>query len=352
MDPTYPGAEWERVDPGRAGVDPDRLLDGRAHLEDPSVEDDPRAGRFDGENPYRAVVVRGGRVVAEWNRGLEADERVQLASATKSVFATLLGVAVEEGMLPAVDARLADHFPAALDVLPGEGPKEGRHARRKDREITLAQLAANTSGYLKPGEPPGEVKHYQTFGMNVLAHAVAETYGMYDVADPEGSPGLPLLMDTRLRAPMRGSWGYYAMNFDHPEGAKTANFGYYPGIEATALDMARLGWLWCNYGEWDGERLAPADWLREATAPVSAEREEDPEKDMLEGYGYGFWTNREGALWPSLPERSFAARGAGGMVIWVCPPLDLVVVEGPGPFYYGEMDEYLFPAVVDAVEQG
>jgi hypothetical protein len=37
-------------------------------------------------------------------------------------------------------------------------------------------------------------------------------------------------------------------------------------------------------------------------------------------------------------------------VIWVCPSLDLVVVEGPGPFSHGDLNECLVPAVVDAVD--
>jgi CubicO group peptidase (beta-lactamase class C family) len=354
MTPTFPGREWDRVSPSEAGFDADRLRAARDELDAADPEDDPRRlDVLDHENPYRVVIARGGRIVAEWNRGVDADETApagRMASATKSVFSSILAMAVDEGMVDSADAPLVDYFPEALDVLPGEGPKEGRHARHADRGITLRQLIANTSGYLKPGESPGEVKHYQTFGMNVLTHAVAGAYDMYDPRDPEGSPGFALLMDTRLRRPLRGSWDYYQSNFDHHEDARIEHFGYYPGINATARDMARLGWLWCNEGRWEGEQLIPADWMREAVEPVPADREADPERNMLETYGLGFWTNATGALWPSLPTDSFAAMGAGGIVVWACPSLDLVVVEGPGPFYRASMDEHLFPTVVDALE--
>jgi CubicO group peptidase (beta-lactamase class C family) len=308
---------------------------------------------IEGENPYRVVVVRDGRIVAEWNNEIDPGERApagRMASATKSVYSSILGIAVAEETIPSPDAKLADYFPEALEVLPGEGPKEGRHARHKDREITLRQLIANTSGYLKPGEPPGEVKHYQTYGMNVLTHAIASRYGLYDPDDPDGCPGFEVLMDTRLRIPLRADWGYYRYNFDLHDDARLEHFGYYPGINASARDMARLGWLWCNYGEWEGEQIVPESWLREAVAPAPAEREADPEDAMIDTYGYGFWTNARGELFPSLPEDSFAAMGAGGMVIWVCPGLDLVVAGSPGPFYRDTLDDELLPAVVDAVE--
>lgn len=349
----FPGTAWHRRSPAEAGLDGERLSEARRHLENASVDEDPRPlDEYAHSNPYRAVVVRDGSLVAEWNQGIEPGRPVRLRSATKSVFSSILGVAVAEEMIPSPDTKLADCFPEALDVLPGEGPKEGRHARRKDRDITLRQLVANTSGYLKPDEPPGEVKHYQTFGMNVLTHAIASTYGMYDVADPEGSPGFELLTDSRLRVPLRASWDYYRKNFDLHGDAKLANFGYFPGVAATARDMARLGWLWCNYGRWEREQLIPESWMRESVTPVPAERDADPEKNMLEGYGLGFWTNAEGALWPSLPTDSFAALGAGGVVIWACPSLSLVVVEGPGPFHREAMNDRLLPAVVEAVEAG
>lgn len=353
MTRTFPGQTWERVSPADAGFDEAHLREARSQLEDHSVSDDPRNfEEFDHEDPYRVVLVRDGRLVAEWNHGVAADRRIALRSAGKSIFSSILAIAVDEGMLPSADAKLVNYYPEALDVLPGEGPKEGRHARHKDRDITFRQLVANTSGYLKPGEEPGEVKHYQTFGMNVLAHAIASRYGMYDVEDPEESPGFELLVDSRLRVPLHGSWEYYLGNFDLHEDARLAHFGYNPNLLATTRDMARLGWFWCTYGEWEGEQLVPEDWLREATQVEPAEQEADPEMNMLETYGLGFWTNAEGALWPSLPRDSFAALGAGGIVIWACPSLDLVVAQGPGPFYRETIDDSMFPAIVDAVEAG
>jgi len=353
MSPRFPDAKWNRVTPEEAGFNAERLSAAREDLEATAVSGDPRElDEYSHDNPYRVVIVRGGRLVAEWNQGIESDRNVRLRSATKSIFSSILGIAVREGMISSPDAKVVEYFPEAVDILPGEGPKTGRHARHKDRDVTLRQLIANTSGYLKPGETPGEVKHYQTYAMNVLTHAIASKYGMYDVSDPEGSPGFELLTDSRLRVPVHASWGYYRKNFDLHGNAKLANFGYFPGVAATARDMARLGWLWCNYGRWKGEQLVPEAWMREAVTPAPAEREADPEKNMLDGYGLGFWTNAAGTLWPSLPTDSFAALGAGGIVIWACPSLELVVVEGPGPFHRESMGDHLFPVVLEAVEAG
>jgi CubicO group peptidase (beta-lactamase class C family) len=336
----YPDAEWDLVLPAEAGFDAGKLQSAGRWLEE-------TAARME-EGRYRAVVVRGGRLVAEWNHGVDRDERLWLASATKSIFASILGIVIDEGTLPSVDARVIDYYPEAMDVPGGEGPKEGRYVFDKDREITFRQLISNTSGYMKPGEEPGKVFHYQTYGMNILTHAIAKAYGLYDIRDPEGSPGFKQLVESRLRIPIGAGWGYYLANFDlHPK-ARIQIFGYYDGVRSSALDMARLGWLWCNWGRWEDRQLIPEAWLREATRVAPDIRANCPREQW--NYGYAFWTNEYGELWPSLPKDSYAASGAGSQHIWVCPSLDMVVTQSPGLWQnQAENDTGLLRLIVDAV---
>ena len=334
----YPGAEWTRTSPRQVGIDPEKLDGAKRWLDD-----------HVGEERYRIAIVRGGQLVAEWNHGVERDEQLWLASAAKSVFSCILGIAIEEGKIPSADAKIVDYYPEAMDVPEDEGPKPGRYAFEKDRAITFRQLISNTSGYMKPGEEPGQVFHYQTYGMNILTHTIAKMYGLYDVRDPEGSPGLKQLVDEKLRIPIGANWGYYLSNFDlHPQ-ARIHIFGYYDGVRASALDMARLGWLWRNWGRWKDRQLIPETWLREATQTAPDIRAHCPQEQWK--YGYAFWTNDHGQLWPSLPRDSYAASGAGSQHIWVCPSLDLVVVQSPGLWQeQEENDTGLLRLVVDACE--
>jgi CubicO group peptidase (beta-lactamase class C family) len=313
----YPEAEWEHASPAEAGFVPEKL-DRARHWLEANV----------GDRRYRVVIVRGARLVAEWNHGVDQGEQLWLASATKSIFSCILGIAISEGKLPSADAKLVDFYAEAMDVPKEEGPKPGRYAFEKDRVITFRQLISNTSGYMKPGEEPGKVFHYQTYGMNVLTHAIAKTYGLYDIRDPEGSPGFKQLVDEKLRLPIGATWGYYLANFElHPK-ARINIFGYYDGVKSTALDMARLGGLWRSWGRWEDKRLIPEAWLREATQTAPAIRNNCPQEQWK--YGYAFWTNDYGQLWPNLPRDSYAASGAGSQHIWVCPSLDLVVTQSPG----------------------
>lgn len=283
----------------------------------------------------RLLVVRGGRIVAETNHGLAPTDQLELMSASKSVFSCMLAIEVRDGVIPSLDAKLIDVYPDALDLTQDEGPKAGRYVTLKDREITLRQLIANTSGYMKPDEKPGKVFNYQTYGMNVLTHAMARMHGDWDVNDPDGSSRLAPTINRKLRDLIGATWDYYTFSFDLHQKARLDVYGYFDGISASLYDMARLGWLWLNQGRWKDVSVVPEYWIREAVRVNPDIMANGPKEDRL--YGYGFWSNQFGLLWPELPRDSFCAHGAGNHLIWVCPSLDLVVVESPG--IYQEKDD-------------
>ena len=75
--------------------------------------------------------------------------------------------------------------------------------------------------------------------------------------------------------------------------------GYYMGhgeIQFTARDMAKFGLLYANEGEYDGEQILSADWVRDSFETYSenawAYRVGRNFKDI--GYGYQWWSARSG----------------------------------------------------------
>jgi CubicO group peptidase (beta-lactamase class C family) len=318
-DNALPGTDWEVAEPTAAGLDAAALDTARGWLEENA-----------GELPFRVVVVRGGRIVAEWERGVATDQQLGIASAGKSLFSCALAIAVADGKIGSPDDLVVDYYPEMMDVPEGRGPKPGRFAKPEDAGITFRHLISNSSGYMKPGEAPGAVFHYQTFGMNILAHAIAAQYGLYDSAAPENTPGIGALVEERIRNPIGGTWGYSRSNFEHTPDALTRIFGNFTTFRCTARDMARIGFLWLHGGRWGEQQVIPEGWVAEATSVARDIRASCPEEEWC--YGLGFWTNECRRLWPSLPHDSFAASGAGRQHIWVCPSLDAVVVQSPGIF--------------------
>ena len=212
---TFPKDNWETVPSDEAGLDPDRLDKAKVWL-DERVED----------RKYRFAIVRGGKLVVEWNHRVERDEKLATASTWKSMLSNVLGIAVAEGKLPSVDAEVCDYWPEFMDVPEGTGPKDGRYTFPKDRQITFRQLISNTSGYMKPGEEPGTVFHYQSWGMNILSHAVAHLYGYYDAKDPEESDGCMRLMREKLAEPLGAAWAFSSGAMGLHPSARQNIFGY------------------------------------------------------------------------------------------------------------------------------
>ena len=316
---TFPGKNWQVSEPDEAGIDQTRLCKAKRFQVEQS-----------GSRPYRILIARHGKIIAEWNFGIDPEIKASQASASKSTFSSVLGIAIKEGVISSENDRVVDYYPEMLEVSAGQGPKKGRFAFAENEEITFRQLIGNTSGYMKPGEAPGKVFNYQTFGMNVLTHAVASAYSLYKTANPRQGAGFGTLTEWKIRNPIEGSWSWVYKNFEMQPQARTDIFGYMTVYEMTPHDMARIGWLWLNRGRWDGAQIIPPHWIDKATKVSDEIIANEPVKRHV--YGLGFWCNDQEQVWPDLPSDSFAASGAGNQHIWVCPSLELVVVQSPGTY--------------------
>jgi len=332
----FPKEKWPRKPTEELGIDKSKL----------QLAIDWLKGNA-GEKRYRLVVIRHGYLAVEWNQGVGPNERLDMFSAAKSLYSSILGVAIKEGKISSVDDKVVDYYPEMMDVYEGTGPKPGRHAKAIDREITFRQLITNMSGYMKPAETPDSRFHYQTFGMNIVTHATAKLYGYYETGDPERLPGFGKLVEERIRDKIGGTWTYSFKNFNHPPRARIGVFGYYTSIESTAYDMARMGYLWLNDGNWGQQQIIPKQWMQEATRTAPNIKANCARDEW--NYGYAFWTNDYGKLWPNLPKDSYAAAGAHSQHIWICPSLDLIVVQSPGIWTVEEEnDRGILRLLVDA----
>jgi CubicO group peptidase (beta-lactamase class C family) len=111
-------------------------------------------------------------------------------------------------------------------------------------------------------------------------------------------------------------------------------------------DMAKIGQLVLNRGQWNGARVVSESWITAATAPQI--------KTIYSGYyGYQFWLGAS-----SVSGRRIdwvAAQGQGGQRIFVVPSLDVVAVVTAGNYYGNDrlaslvpqtvLDEYVLPSV-------
>ena len=316
---TFPQAEWQIASASDVGMDSEKLNRAKTWLDSKFADD-----------RYRVAIVRHGYLVAEWTHNIPSAEKHHIASANKSILSSMLGIAIDEGKIGSADDLAVDYYPELMDVPEGEGPKEGRWAFEANRGITLRHLICNVSGYMKPGEAPGQVFNYQTNGMCVLSHCIEKVYGLYDINRPQESPKIPPLYKEKIADVISADWEYTSGSQQMHDKARLHIFAWGSAILTSLRALARLGWLWCNWGYWEGKSVIPESWLREATAVAPDILANSPEN--MWRYGHGFWTNQKGKLWSDLPREGYTAWGAGGHYVIVFPSYQLVVVMNPTPY--------------------
>jgi CubicO group peptidase (beta-lactamase class C family) len=272
----------------------------------------------------------GDSIVGTWT-AFDRDTPHNLASVTKSVTSTLVGIAIDRGLIASVDTAAYDFFPEHADL---------RDARKDS--ITLRHLLTMTSGldwdeashpygdprndinalfsqsdpirYIlaKPAvDPPGTRWIYDGGGTNILGDVVRRTSGM----------SLEQFADTHLFGPLgiaQRAWVRLAPPVTYASG----------DLRLRPRDMAKLGQLFLDGGVWNGARIVSAEWVAEATTRMAETW------NPGWGYGYQWWIYEfdvDGLRYPS-----FGARGWGGQLITVLPEQRLVVVQTGGNYLTGD----------------
>ena len=346
-DLVFPGNEWDEAEPATLEMDPAKL--------DAAFE---FHGSSAGDAEWHAVVLRGGRLVADRHGNSRPDRRYPMASLCKSVYGSMLGIAIEEGRIGGLDECLVDAYPEIEGAAGkfGPYPDGGRFFSEDDREVTFRHLVTHTGGFMRENEPPGAAWTYDTFGMAAMMHAIAKQYGHYDSADPdpEARRGDGELIAQKLRDPIGASWLWKYTNFpNHPPEAKLNLFGNYVTLRMRGRqDLARLGLLWLANGRWKDRQVIPEVWHRESIRVAEVVKQCAPEEEWK--YGRGFWVNEFGRLWPELPRDSYMAAGFPNHSLWICPSLSMVVAASPGlpkqeEFEDTVKDSRFLERVVDAV---
>lgn len=97
--------------------------------------------------------------------------------------------------------------------------------------------------------------------------------------------------------------------------------GYEKGfccLNSNAIDFARIGMLYLNYGKWKGKQIVDSDYVANSIIPSNC-KEEDGTPNHT--YGYSWWlTNYKG-------ENIFYARGILGQYVICIPSKKIVVVK-------------------------
>ncbi len=370
--PSEQDGGWRVGDAQALGVEGDKLNDA-INYHDSAVFTKSHGGAL--------VIVYKGHIIGEsYVTGTEGGPQPwarrtcnQVASSTKSVFGTAVGVFLEEykdrvnldtylvgesredSLIPQIwDQAITDERKKKIKVKHVMSMTSG-HEGNEDtwRTPNRRRHYPGYSGSFQMYEycfgwwnfeeipahqtllfEPGDDFRYSNYGMEQMALAMrnisGEKVGPYVYDRVLGHIGMPVgLRDNQNREipvanfsdepawGVGGSEGCNAYGGDRSE----SPYGYNSIVGATlrcnARDFARLGYLWLNYGRWGNRQLVPAEWMKLATSRFTRDNGESPRN-----YGYGFWIQDE---MENVPKDTFSSRGYKLNNCDVVPSLDLVV---------------------------
>lgn len=262
--------------------------------------------------PLKAVAVaHRGRVVAERGyRGHGTSTPTNIKSASKSIVAALVGIAIDKGLLTGVDQPIA---PLLADDLPAN--PDPRLA-----QITVGHLLSMQAGL---GRTSGPNYGRWVASRNWVRAALAQPFDDTPGGAMLYSTGSSHLLSAILtRAAQRSTLALARAWLGPQEGFAIGDWqrdpqGIYLGGNQMAMSTRSLlafGEIYRNGGRArDGRRLISEAWVAASWRPRTASR------FTGDGYGYG-WFVREIA-----GHTTPYAWGYGGQMLYIVPALDLTV---------------------------
>ena len=219
--------------------------------------------------------------------GKPAERTRLLYSVSKSFTATALGFAVHEGLV-GLDDTVVSHLPDLAEAVTDE----------RTRAITLRDLATMASGHDRDMWPEALAADFGEPVRGFLSIPPTEesgawftysqpcTYTLGAIIQRRSGMLLTDYLRPRLLDPLGiGQVGWQA----HPAGRQLA----FTGLFARTEDVAKLGLLYLQRGQWGGRQLIPEDYVALATSAQVATPRQDT-VDWQQGYGFQFWVSRHG----------------------------------------------------------
>lgn len=296
-----------------------------------------RAASFD--RLHTMIVAQGGQRRIELAPGARLDRPANIKSVSKTIVATLTGIAIGKGALPGPEAQLGDVAPRLIP----------RGADPRVPQITVGDLLSMRAGLERTSggnygawvsspnwvadalsrpfvDRPGGRMLYSTGSTHVLGAVLSEVTG-----------------DSLLS--LARQWLGRPLGIDIPPWTRDPQ-GRYLGGNQMALSpeaMLRFAEMIRAGGTWQGTQVVPEDWIEASLTRYTRSRWSGL------GYGYGWFLGR------AMGQGYGLARGYGGQVICVCPGLDLSVVITSDPSlparsngYFGELAAMIEEAVIPA----
>jgi len=323
-----PNVSWNAASPGEVGLSSKALESLQVSLA--------------AQGTSSLLVARRGQLALEWYAGdYGPNRREPLAAAAKGITASVVLLAALSDGLVGLDDRVASYVPEWQQD-PWRSQVTLRHLASHSSGIEEVNFNAEHSGWKDVYFQNEDLR----YGLALRAPILFEPGTRFSYAGV-GYYVLTCVLGVALdRAPDATDVRAYLRSrvmsaVGIPSSAWSLNYGQIhevddmrlyaigSGAEYTPRAVARIGQLLIQDGEWEGDRVLDATWVRQAltyagSPPVREGVATDPPA------GLGWWVNVDRFL-PSLPEDAAVAFGTGEQVLLVVPSLQLVAVRLGAP---------------------
>jgi len=277
------------------------------------------------------LVLKAGSIVHEQYR-LSGNIDVNWISwsVNKSFVSALVGIAIDEGHIQSIEEAISTYIPvesgSAYDGVRIKDVLQMSSGARwledySNPDCDVFRLAAASFGEgsqdefvstMPPELEPGTLNRYNSADTKALGYMVAEATGK-SLADY----GWAKLWD---RLGMEYPTYWIADSKDREMA--------YGGLNMAARDYAKLGELYRRGGDWHGNQIVSADWVKASVTPDAPHLMGD---QIGLGYGYQWWI-------PIGDMGEYCAIGVYNQFVYVNPMFDVVVVKLSATPTYGTAD--------------
>ena len=265
-------------------------------------------------NLHAFLVVRNGHLLHEFYApGKTRATTHHIRSVTKSILSMLVGIAVAQGIIDRLDRSILDYF---TDV-----PLKDSDPRLA--QVTVAHLLTMTAGFAWDESDDKAVSDWFFSGQrsainDALTRPIVHEPGTVFNYD---SPTADLLATLLARANGCDLQSFAVEQLFAPLGIQHFTWeqdpaGYYrgsAGSELRAIDLAKIGQLYLQQGQWQGQQIIPAAWVEQSVVTQAV-------VNPAYGYGYLWWVQEQEA------PHFYSAVGYGGQFILIAPAEQIVVV--------------------------
>lgn len=250
--------------------------------------------------------------------GSNEDTRLSSNSMGKSVVSALMGIAVDEGFIDSIEDPLSKYIPefrntqladipikACLQMASGINFDEETDMSTYSMRTLLGTPAMKLISKKSLQEAPYTTREYLSINTEILGEIIVNATGR----------GLADYLEEKIWKKIGVEHdAYWTLSND-----KELAMG---GLCISLRDYARFARLYLNNGNWQGEQIIPAQWIRDTfdiSAPYSKPGANDDSYNDI-GYGYQWWI-------PEGNQGEFMAIGVYSQWIYVSPEKGIIIVK-------------------------